>query len=228
MLEITLIPRDEAWLHSGEVAVPLEIVFSENAVEIQYYPSAKPIVDEFLEKFGASVDSLFSADAVSWANKSFGDFLEPYGFELSPDSESVYLNYTIGKSNGDAPDFVRRIIGNESYNDLTDTDIGGLADAGYIIYAAVVGDDIVALANTGVPITADTEHEVEIGVDTAKEHRRQGYGRACITALVNELSKMGYTAIYECAENNSASVGLIKSLGGELVFRKFYIVGFKN
>ena len=228
MLKITLIPRDEAWLHEGEVAVPLEVTLCENEAEIEYYPSAKPILDEFLDKFGKSAYMLFSGEAVLWANERFGNFLGQYGFELSPDSEVVYLNHTLAKVNGEVPDFVRRINGDEGYNDLTGTDIDGLTEAGYIIYAAVIGNDIVALANTGVPITADTENEVEIGVDTAEKYRRHGYGKACVTALVGELSRMGYTAIYECADGNEASVGLVKSLGGELVSRKFYIVGFRE
>ena len=228
VLELKLIPRDEAWLHEGEVAVPLEITLRKSEAQIQYYPAAKPILDEFLKRFGKSAEILFSKEAVSWANERFGDFLGQYGFELSPDSATVYLNHTLSEVNGDVPDFVCRIYGNEGYNDLTGTDIDGLTEAGYIIYAAIIGNDIVALANTGVPITVDTEQEVEIGVDTAENHRRNGYGKACVTALTGELLRMGHTAIYECAARNDASVGLIKSFGGELVSRKFYIVGFRE
>ncbi len=228
VLDLKLIPRDEEWLHKGEVAVPLEITLRGNEAEIEYYPSVKPILDEFLKRFGESAETLLSEDAVSWANKRFGDFLGQYGFELSPDSGNVYLNHTLYKADGEVPDFVRRLDGNEGYNDLTATDIDGLIEAGYIIYAAVIGNDIVAVANTGVPITSDTEHEVEIGVDTSENYRQHGYGKACVTALVGELLRMGHTSIYECAAGNAASVGLIKSLGGELISRKFYIVGFKE
>ncbi len=228
VLELNLMPRDEAWLYEGEVAVPLEITLWGNEAVIEYYPSAKPILDEFLKRFGKDAQTLFSDDAVCWVCDCFDDFLEQHEFGLSPDSEEIYLNHRLSCVGGEVPDFVRRIAGNEGYNDLTDTDIDGLTEAGYIIYAAVIGNDIVALANTGVPITDDTEHEVEIGVDTAENHRRRSYGKACVTALVNELSRLGHTAIYECAAGNDASVGLIKSLGGELVSRKFYIVGFKE
>ncbi|MBQ8248938.1 MAG: GNAT family N-acetyltransferase [Clostridia bacterium] len=226
MLEFILVPRDESWLEIGEVAVPLEITVSENNATVEYYPSAEAIVTKLIERFGESVEVLFSDEAISFAVNAFGEFLESYGFSLSPDSEDFYINCKLKCVCGECHPMVRKLTGSEEYNDLTDTDIDGLIGDGYIIYAAVVGNDIVAVANTGEPITEETPREVEIGVDTAEKHRRCGYGRACISALVNELTRLGHTAIYEYASKNTASARLVKGLGGEETSRKFYIVGF--
>ncbi len=228
MSELVLALRDESWLESGEVAVPLEITVSENTATIEYYPSAEAIVTKLTERFGGSVDRLFSLEAIDFAVRYFGDYLESYGFSLSPDSYDFYINCTLeGECEKSAPE-VRKLNGSEGYNDLTDTDIDGLIAEGYIIYAAVVGNDIAAVANTGVPINGDTPREVEIGVDTAKKYRRMGYGRACISALVSELAGLGYTPVYEYASRNTASGELVKSLGGKEISRKFYIVGFRE
>ncbi|MBQ2765843.1 MAG: GNAT family N-acetyltransferase [Clostridia bacterium] len=226
--KITQAPRDEAWLHGAEIAVPLEITVRDGEAKIEYYPSAKPLVDEFLRLFGNIADSVFSHDAISWANEKFGEFLEEYGFELSPDSGDYYINYTLKSGKNAAVPEVRRICGGEGYTDLTDTDIDGLISEGYIIYAAVVGNDIVAVANTGEPISKDTPSEVEIGVDTAEKYRRMGYGKACVCALIRELSERGHVAVYECASGNTASIRLAESLGGTVNLRKFYIVGFRK
>ena len=224
-MKIDLRSRDEGWLHDGEVAVPLEITAVDETATVEFYPSAKPIIDEFLALYG---DEVFSDRAIRFAVDKLGGFLSSYGFSLSPDSEDYYINYTIPVPCIEMLPEVRRLTGDEGFDDLTQTDIDGLIKQGYIIYASVVDNKIVAVANTGEPINAHTPYEVEIGVDTAQEYRRRGYGRSCVIALVRELADMGHGAIYECASQNTASVRLAEGLGGKIVSRKFYIVGFKD
>lgn len=224
--KIEYAPRDEAWLHSGEVAVPLEITVENGVAKIEYYPSARELVDEFTAHFGKDEGTLLCPDAVSWATKKFGSFLEKFGFEMSPDSEDYYINYLITEPQGTPRSEVVRLTGSEEYTDLTDTDIEGLISEGYVIYAAVVDSKIAALANTGEPITEHSPREVEIGVDTAKDYRRQGLGSACVYALARELCDNGLTAVYECASTNIASIRLAESLGGKVKSKKFYVVGF--
>lgn len=221
--------RDEDWLHDSDadVAVPFEMTVCAGEAVIEYYPSAEGIVDEYLRLFGESEQTLLSCGAVDWANRAFEAFLEGFGFLLSPDSNDFYVNYRLRCAPCGKNPAVRRLDGTEGYRDLTDTDVEGLCNSGYIIYAAVEGNNIVAVANTGVPITEDAPREVEIGVDTAEDYRRRGYGRACVCALVNELSSRGHEAIYECASGNTASVGLIESLCGEALYKKLYFVGFR-
>lgn len=225
-LKIKYIERDEAWLDGGEVAVPIEITVRDGVAEIEYYPSAKDIVDEFVRLFGENEDALFSREAIAFAVEKFGTFLTPRGFELSPDSEDYYINFALPACEVAAQSSICRLDGTVEYEDLTDTYIGGLISGGYIIYAALVDNKIVALANTGEPIDEDTPKTVEIGVDTAEDYRRRGLGKACVLALVSELSQLGHTAIYECASGNIASVCLAESLGGTVIYKKYYAVGF--
>lgn len=229
-IRVVMNKRDEAWLHDSDadVAVPFEMTVYGNEAVIEYYPSAHDTVCEYVARFGEGVELLLSREAIEWGASEFGTFLEQYGFCLSPDSADYYMNYALKASESvhEAP--VQRIFGDEEFNDLTDTDIKGLCEEGYIVYAAVVDGNIVAVANTGEPINENTKACVEIGVDTASEHRRKGYARACAAALIRELHDLGYRATYECASGNEASVRLVKSLGGSEQYKKLYFVGFRD
>ncbi len=222
--------RDEAWLYDkdAEVAVPFELTLCGGEALAEYYPAAKPRVTGFLQKFRGGGAQLMSSDAIEWVTRHFGEFLEEHGFILSPDSEDHYIDYALPPLERELPDNIIRLRGSEGFTDLTETDIVGLCEAGYIIYAAVVGNNMVAVANTGEPITDGTPREVEIGVDTAEKYRKRGYGTACVTALILELHRLGHTAHYECASNNTASIALAEGLGGRIAGKKIYIVGFKD
>ncbi len=228
-LHITKEITDGAWLHdeNAEVAVPFELTARGGEVICRCYPEAEGLTDELFARFGESEDTLFSDGAAMWMTEKFDTFLADYGFELSPDSGDYYINYRLSDVQCEIGDGIVRIYGDEGYEDLTDTDVQGFAEYGFIMYAAVVDGKIVAIANTGEPICDDTPEAVEIGVDTAEKYRRKGYGKACIAALVKELKALGHTAIYECASKNTASVKLIESLGGELCAKKMYAVGFR-
>lgn len=222
--------REESWLHdpSADVAVPIEITLRGDTLTVEYYPSAEKIICEILQLFGKNGDILFSSDAVGLIAQRCGSFLSRYGFSLSPDSEEYYLGYIFCETEIGVVPEIRRLSGDEEYNDLTGTDIAGLCEAGYIVYAAVVGDTIAAVSNTGEPVGSDAGREIEIGVDTAERYRCRGYGKACAAALVRELSSMGHTAVYECASGNTASIRLAESIGGRLTYKKIYAVGFRD
>lgn len=222
--------RDEAWLYDkdAEVAVPFELTLRDGEALAEYYPAAKPLAEAFLKKFGTDEAQLMSADAIKWAVEHFGELLEKYGFTLSPDSEDCYIDFALAPLERELADNIIRLSGGEGFTDLTETDIEGLCEAGYIIYAAVVGNNIVAVANTGEPIYEDTPCEVEIGVDTAEKYRKKGYGKACVAALIGELRRLGHTAHYECASSNAASIALAEGLGGRVIGKKIYIVGFRD
>ena len=217
--------RDQSWLDGGEVAVPLEITCRDGVADIEYYPAAEGIVREFAALYGDSEAAMFSHAALDWLTERFESFLESYGFSMSPDSGDYYTVYTLPPSYSETENIVRLQSPCE-YSDLTETDINGLLDGGYIIYAAVLDGNIVSLANTGVPVDTDSHEEVEIGVDTAVAYRRRGLGAACVRALTNELCRMGHTVTYECASGNTASVRLAESVGGKATAKKIYIVGF--
>ncbi len=229
-MEIQLHRRDESWLHDSdaEVAVPFEMTVKDGTANIEYYPAAESLVNEYLTRYGSNEETLLSREAIEWAVSEFVTFLEQYGFYLSPDSEDYYINYALEASESIPETPIQRIFGDEEVNDLTDTDIKGLCEEGYIIYAAVVDGNIVAVANTGEPVNENTKAWVEIGVDTAPEHRRKGYARACAAALVRKLHDLGHGAVYECASRNEASVRLVKSLGGIEKYKKLYFVGFRD
>lgn len=225
-MNIVMTERDESWLYGADVAVPLELTLRADTLTVEYYPSAKDIACELLRRY--SEETLFSRDAVMWAAESFDKFLSRFGFSLSPDAWDFYLGWELSACDVEEHCEVRRLNGDESLRDLTDTDIKGLCEGGYLVYAMVVDGCIAAVANTGEPVDGDTHGCVEIGVDTAEEYRRRGYASACAAALVGELSKLGIAAVYECASGNAASAALAKKLGGKAIYKKYYAVGFSD
>ncbi len=222
--------RDESWLYdeNSDVAVPFELTADESEAVLWYYPCVKPLADEFVRIFGESSDTLFSEESATWACERLGAFLAEHGFTLSPDSEDFYNVYGLSLTECEIFPEVHRLTGDENYADLTETDIKGLYEDGYILYGAVREGKIVAVANTCEPVTSDSPKEVEIGVDTAHEYRRMGFGKACVGALIRELTEKGHTVIYECASANKASAALAESFGGRILRKKIYIVGFRD
>jgi hypothetical protein len=53
----------------------------------------------------------------------------------------------------------------------------------------------------------------DIGVETASAHRKKGYGKTVVSAVVKEIASRGGVARYACSPANAASVATAKSVG---------------
>ena len=60
---------------------------------------------------------------------------------------------------------------------------------------------------------AVSDNEIDIGVETAAEHRRNGLAEACAAAMIQEILRRGKTPVWACAEQNAASAALACKLG---------------
>jgi RimJ/RimL family protein N-acetyltransferase len=60
---------------------------------------------------------------------------------------------------------------------------------------------------------AVSDNEIDIGVETAAEHRRNGLAEACASAMIQEILRRGKTPVWACAGQNAASAALACKLG---------------
>lgn len=98
-----------------------------------------------------------------------------------------------------------------------------IADDGEDVVFAVV-DEGRLLAYAGMNDVKYEDNSVEISVETAPEHRRCGYGIACVAALTKHLTGKGIAVRYKCSRENSASSALAEKCGFELEGERFSFV----
>lgn len=58
-----------------------------------------------------------------------------------------------------------------------------------------------------------TGTDLEIGIETAPEHRGKGLARAATAALIRTASAAGLTPVWSCADGNAGSAALARTLG---------------
>jgi ribosomal protein S18 acetylase RimI-like enzyme len=58
-----------------------------------------------------------------------------------------------------------------------------------------------------------SSHFAEISVNTRPQHRRRGWGRSVVAALVQHVLSTGRIPIYVVSEDNEASIGLAEGVG---------------
>lgn len=98
-----------------------------------------------------------------------------------------------------------------------------IADDGEDVIFAVV-DNGRLLAYAGMNDLSYEDDSVEISVETAPEHRRKGYGSACVTALTEHLIKKGKTVRYKCSKENVRSSALAEKCGFRLEGERYSFV----
>ncbi len=98
-----------------------------------------------------------------------------------------------------------------------------IADDGEDVIFAVL-DEGRMLAYAGMNDVKYSDNSVEISVETAPEHRRCGYGSACVMALTEHLIKKGMTVRYKCSLENTESSALAEKCGFVLEGERYSFV----
>ena len=98
-----------------------------------------------------------------------------------------------------------------------------IADDGEDVIFAVL-DEGRLLAYAGMNDVEYEDNSVEISVETAPEHRRLGYGSACVSALTKHLTDKGMTVRYKCSRDNTNSSALAEKCGFKLEGERFSFV----
>ncbi|MBQ7779899.1 MAG: GNAT family N-acetyltransferase [Clostridia bacterium] len=96
------------------------------------------------------------------------------------------------------------------YESMIDVDVDAL-EAGCLAFATVLDGTIVSIASEN-PYRED-ENVVNIGVETAEEYRKNGYGTSNVAALTYYLLDTGMTVEYTVDNENEVSMRLCEKIG---------------
>lgn len=227
MINIKLESKDfEEYVLNGEtdIAVPIEITENAEGTEILTYAICKNIAEEFSALFGGNP---ITAESMSWLNNHVSTVMEHFGF-YSPDVPRQWLNRYIASFPYDAlrghDDIAISIHHRRDGYDLSEFDI--INDDSPVAIKIVNGNIVsVAYVNDlfcGVGV-------VEIGVETLSDHRKMGYGTACVSALCAYLLESGVSSvIYHTYAGNIASNKTAVKAGLKRVSRIFSCTCYKS
>ena len=81
------------------------------------------------------------------------------------------------------------------------------------IYAIKDGSRVVSWASNIQVLNQPGRRLYSLRVETHPEHRRRGFGKAVVVAMLNHLAAENAAALWVCDANNVASIGLATSLG---------------
>lgn len=98
-----------------------------------------------------------------------------------------------------------------------------LSDLPYLVtlgpvYGVIEDGAVVSLCGA-----VDRGAYAEAHIETAPAYRGRGYAKACLTALRLTEKRL----VYECAEENTASIRVAESVGAKLACRYYRIIGRK-
>lgn len=214
---------------SGEscIAVPLEVFLkSDGETEILTYSFCEKEAKEFCKKFGGTP---FSDEALSFADRVFGEKLRGLGYEHYAHEGELMREYILS-SEDSLPlvsHKVRMISTNEELSPLcenTGCEIELNDDGEDLLFAVVQDGEILAYA--GMNDVQYADGSVEISVETSPDYRRQGLGITCVTELCRHILKKGNSVRYKSAKSNLASCALAEKCGFSLVGERYsYICG---
>jgi len=82
-----------------------------------------------------------------------------------------------------------------------------------IVYGVVADGKVVCLAHAHRPGVLE-DRVADLGVPgTVSAYRRRGYAKTCVSAVVEQLTRLGGEARYGCAPDNAASIATARSVG---------------
>ncbi len=102
------------------------------------------------------------------------------------------------------------LVSEGEYESMIDVDVDAL-EAGCLAFATVLDGTIVSIASEN-PYRED-ENVVNVGVETAEEHKKKGYGASNVAALTYYLLDTGMTVEYTVDNENEVSMRLAEKIG---------------
>ncbi len=104
-----------------------------------------------------------------------------------------------------------KLTGTEIFPDeLSDIKLG--AENGYDCFGIVINGIVISAAYAFLPAEM-IDDEVEIGVETVKEHQGNGYASQCVAALSRYLDKNDIDVMYSYYVENTVSAALAEKCG---------------
>ncbi len=209
------------------IAVPVSVFVphSDGECRITAYENVWEICMEHEAEYGSDI---LGETSVKELFSKIAPVADGMGYEADEKESRVILEYRISSPNEDISGFSgnARIIHDTA-------EVEGLEC--HLLHSpcpdpedecdvcAVVIRDNTVVSCAGVNDISDDD-AVEIFVETAKDYRGCGYGKATVSALVRHLTNMNYTVAYNCAETNKASSAIAEKLGMTLVGKRLSVV----
>ncbi len=196
-------------IEDGEkILWPISVVLKDGALTVTVCREARDGVS-FLENMTEA--ELSSEKTLDRLISLFDGICEENGYEISYGKNRIYtLKRREDVNKSLILDSSEVLVPEEEYESLIDIDVDALS-MGYLCFATVTDGTIISVASEN-PYRED-ESIVNIGVETAEEHRCKGYGASNVAALAYYLLDTGMTVEYTVDNENASSVRLAERVG---------------
>ncbi len=196
-------------IESGyEILWPISIELKDGVLTATVSEEISDKVD-FLD--GMTEQALASEETVDRLISLIDGICEQNGYDINYGKNRIYKmtrREDINKSL--ILDSSEVIIPDKEYESLVDIDVEAL-EAGHLCFATVIDGNIVSVASEN-PYRED-ENTVNIGVETAEEYKRNGYGASNVAAITYYLLDTGMTVEYTVDNENEVSIHLAEKVG---------------
>lgn len=190
---------------------PVSIVLKDGALTAAVCEEISNKID-FID--GMTENELASTETIDRLISLIEKTVEENGYEISYGKNRIYkmtrredVNKTLILDSSEV------LVPEGEYESLIDVDVDAL-EAGCLAFATVLDGTIVSIASEN-PYRED-ENVVNIGVETAEEHKKKGCGASNVAALTYYLLDTGMTVEYTVDNENEVSMRLAEKVGFKL------------
>ena len=209
----------------GEFAVPVTLSISKNGVVTAVtYRKTKRIVKRFLKAHG---DDILSQEPITELKAELDSVMKKYSYEYDDSSEAILEFEMTSPSDHDGAETVILKTCEEISRYPADTTLWNLEvddkDDLDVICAVIQNGRLAAFASVN---DMAEDGGLEINVECAPNHRRQGFGSSCAAGLANYLISEAKVSkvCYKCREKNKASEMTARRAGFIFTRRRFTFV----
>ncbi len=185
------------------------------SIELKDGALTATVSEEFADKVdfldGMTEQTLSSEETIDRLISLIDEVCERNGYEINYGKNRIYKmtrREDVNKSL--ILDSSEVLMPEGEYESLIDVDVDAL-EAGCLAFATVLDGTIVSIASEN-PYRED-ENVVNIGVETAEEHKKKGYGASNVAALTYYLLDTGMTVEYTVDNENEVSIRLAEKIG---------------
>ena len=187
-----------------DVAVPVNFETVDGRLRVSYFPSVEHKITAWLS---AHKSDPFSLDALAALWHALAPDAKKHGYRAERGRERWgYILQALpdGLNTSCIQDSTRRLSAADEDFNKTSYDIEMTVEDGRIACGTEVNGKIVSVAVTHFEPQAGKA--AEVGVETCKGFRGNGYATSNLVALTEELFKLGARAEYRCYHDNEASL----------------------
>lgn len=204
--------------------IPIEVVCKNGEGCVIAVSGFEKVAEEFCRRFDER--TAFSRQAFDMIREEVTPILEKAGF-VEIDLPGIYVRYRLKASPIDSIlESTVRLDGRLKLENLTECDIDALIGFGHLCFGTVCGGKLLSVAYTTSPYLPNENRRYEIGVETAEECRRCGYGLSNAASVTGAIIAAGCEAVYETSLDNTASLELVKKFDAEEIYRSFPVVAY--